>query len=94
MSARPSEASKKNFPSCVTTRAVIDAYFEARKVLGELAGVLPVICHRFRDTFTAALRRAGVDLLTIAKWATHENLETLKLYDMGAPSRVDFRWKA
>lgn len=50
------------------------------KELGKLAGVSRVKCHRFRDTFITDLLRARVDLVTMAKWAGHENLETLKLY--------------
>lgn len=50
------------------------------KELGKLAEVSRVKCHRFRDTFITDLLRAGVDLVTIAKWAGHENLDTMKLY--------------
>jgi len=50
------------------------------KELGKRAEVSRVKCHRFRDTFITDLLRAGVDLVTIAKWAGHENLDTMKLY--------------
>jgi integrase len=48
--------------------------------LGKIAGVSHVKCHRFRDTYITDQLRGGIDLVTIAKWAGHENLETLKLY--------------
>jgi integrase len=48
--------------------------------LGKLAGVSRVKCHRFRDTYITDQLRAGTDLVTISKWAGHEDLETLKLY--------------
>jgi len=48
--------------------------------IGKLAGVSRVKCHRLRDTYLTDQLRAGTDLVTISKWAGHENLETLKLY--------------
>jgi integrase len=65
----------------VATRGGVEGHFLRKfQELGEIAGVTRVKYPRFRDTYTTDQLRGGIDLVTIAKWAGHENLETLKLY--------------
>ena len=48
--------------------------------VAERAGVEGAGLHRCRDTFATEALRAGVDLLTVARWLGHRGLGTVKLY--------------
>jgi len=55
--------------------------YDAFAALGKLAGVEDVSPHNVRRTFITELLDQGVDVLTVAKLAGHDDPKTTKLYD-------------
>jgi integrase len=64
-----------------TPKGKVD-YHKLRMIqaVAEKAGVEGAGLHKCRDTFATEALRAGVDLLTVARWLGHRGLGTVKLY--------------
>jgi integrase len=72
------ESAANHLDQSAYVRGVEGHFLRTFQELGQIAGVTRV--NRFRDTYITDQLRGWIDLVTIAKWAGHENLETLKLY--------------